>query len=71
MNLIANPVHEKRVIEMNARLFEVLEESKGTAMPLKPDRGYQFPWRHPDRAKQGMFPSRWFHETEPPRKPFP
>lgn len=70
-NLIADPTHKQRVIDMNARLFTLLEESRGTSMPLKRDLGSQFPWRHPDRATQGLFPERWFHDTEPPRQRFP
>ncbi|MEM9479421.1 MAG: sulfatase [Verrucomicrobiota bacterium] len=70
-NLAGDPAQESRVIEMNARLHQLLEETHGTNMPLKPDRGNRFPWRHPERSTPGEFPERWFQKNEPPFKPFP
>jgi len=59
-NLIADPAHAETARKLRERLFEVLGETNGGTMNLMPDRGQWFPWRHPDRAGQGKFPSSFY-----------
>ncbi len=61
-NLIHKPEHQELITRLNQRLFALLEETGGHTIPLQPDRGPTFPLRHPDRAKQGTFPSEWFQK---------
>jgi N-acetylglucosamine-6-sulfatase len=56
-NLIRDPAHAKTVEAMNARLFEVLEESGGLAIPLRPDRGPQLGLRRADGPHAADFPA--------------
>lgn len=55
-NLINSPKHAEIVKSMNARLFELLEQTGGLNMPLYPDRGEQNESRHPGRSKAAQFP---------------
>lgn len=55
-NLIADPAFADTVKQMNARLFQILEETGGMSIPLYPDRGRQQSLRHPDRSKAAPFP---------------
>ncbi len=55
-NLIAEPAHAATVKQMNARLFEILENTGGMNMPLYRDSGGQSRLRHPDRSKAAPFP---------------
>jgi N-acetylglucosamine-6-sulfatase len=64
-NLIREPQHAATVERMKKRLFELLAESNGLKMPLLPDRGRQFYYRHPERSPQAPFP-RWFYEKPEP-----
>ena len=66
-NLIDKPEHAERVKALNSQLFDVLEETSGSTVPLARDRGSRFPWRHPERAKQGRFPDWMYAEKEPKR----
>jgi N-acetylglucosamine-6-sulfatase len=59
-NLIDSPEHQDLVRQLNAQLFEVLKETGGDTMPLKPDRGPTFPMRRRDRSVQGEFPDSYF-----------
>ena len=59
-NLIASPKHQNLVRQLNARLFEVLQETGGDSMPLKPDRGPTFPMRRHNRSSQGKFPDSYY-----------
>jgi N-acetylglucosamine-6-sulfatase len=56
-NLIHDPAHAKTVEEMNARLFRVLEETGGLAIPLRPDRGGQLNLRRADGPRAADFPA--------------
>jgi N-acetylglucosamine-6-sulfatase len=56
-NLIRDPAHAKTVEEMNARLFEVLAETGGLAIPLQPDRGPQLNLRRADGPRAADFPA--------------
>ncbi len=60
INLIQDPAHAERIEKMNARLFEMLEESQGTSLPLLPDRGTKFYHRKIDGSKGASFPE-WFY----------
>ena len=64
-NLIRDPQFAATAEKMKRRLFELLAESNGLKMPLLPDRGRQFYYRHPERSPQGPFP-RWFYERPAP-----
>ena len=66
-NLIDKPEHADLVKTLNSQLFDVLEETGGSTVPLARDRGSRFPWRHPEKAKQGRFPDWMYKEKEPPR----
>jgi N-acetylglucosamine-6-sulfatase len=56
-NLIRDPAHAKTVEEMNARLFEVLAETGGLAIPLQPDRGPQLNLRRAEGPRAADFPA--------------
>lgn len=64
-NLVRSPEHKEIATKMSQQLFSMLEESGGLKMPLKPERGRQFYYRHPDRAAAGKFPA-WFYEKPAP-----
>lgn len=64
-NLIRSAAHKDRVNDMRTELFELLRETGGLKMPLKPDRGRQFYYRNPERSAQGAFPE-WFFEKPAP-----
>jgi N-acetylglucosamine-6-sulfatase len=55
-NLIASGEHREIVAEMNRRLFEILEETGGMAIPLSPDAGWSLRLRRPDLAAPALFP---------------
>ena len=64
-NLIRDPNHAETAKKMKEQLFALLKESGGLSVPLQPDRGRQFYYRHPDRAKQGAFP-KWYYDKPAP-----
>ena len=66
-NLIRDPEHVKIAAVMKQRLYEQLRGSKGLKIPLLPDRGRQFYYRHDQRSPPGRFPE-WFYETPEPVK---
>ena len=55
-NLIASPEHRQIAVDMNHRLFEILEETDGMSIPLSPDRGRKNNLRRPDLAAPAPFP---------------
>ncbi len=55
-NLIFSPGHEAIAAQMGARLFELLVETGGTAIPIKPDSGARYLLRRGDRSKPADFP---------------
>ncbi len=63
-NLIFEPEHKQRVVQLNKRLFELLAESGGTNLRLAPDRGPTFPKRHPKRSEAADFPSQFYGTRE-------
>ena len=66
-NLIRDPGHARIANDMKQQLFGRLQESSGLKIPLLPDRGRQFYYRHTERASQGEFPE-WFFELPDPVK---
>ena len=60
-NLIRDPSYAEDTERMKILLFQLLEQSNGMHVPLLPDRGRQFYYRHKNRAAQGVFP-RWFYD---------
>jgi N-acetylglucosamine-6-sulfatase len=59
-NLIRDPDHQKTVEEMNARLFRMLGETGGLAIPLQPDRGPQLRLRRDDGSRAADFPAAFY-----------
>lgn len=56
-NLIHDPAHAATAKQLNARLFALLAETQGQAMPLLRDMGETYPTRKQDRAKPADFPA--------------
>ncbi len=63
-NLINDDAHAERVEALNEKLWRMLSETGGQEMPLLEDRGTVFPWRHPERSSQAVFPIEYFRRTE-------
>ncbi len=55
-NLAYSPDQAQRVKEMSDHMFALLAETKGTSIPLYPDRGPVFGLRSPDAQKAAPFP---------------
>jgi N-acetylglucosamine-6-sulfatase len=55
-NLIRDPAHQAMAEQLNARLFAVLAETGGMAIPLQPDRGRQLNLRRRDGSRAADFP---------------
>ena len=64
-NLIRDPKHRDTAKKMKDQLFALLKDTGGLSVPLQPDRGRQFYYRHPERAKQGSFPE-WYYDKPAP-----
>jgi N-acetylglucosamine-6-sulfatase len=64
-NLINDPAHRDVATSLRARLFELLRQTHGSSLPLRPDRGPWFPWRRPDGAKRADFPKAFFQMPPP------
>ncbi len=60
LNLINSPAHKDTAANLRERLFELLRETKGSSLPLLPDRGSWFPWRRRDGAENADFPEAFF-----------
>ena len=71
VNRIADPALQSVVAERRAALFELLAETGGDTLPLKPDRGAAFPWRSPTGPPAGDFPKRFAVPSEPPAEVVP
>ncbi len=67
-NLIRNPDFAETAQHMKEVLFNLLKQSNGLRVPLLPDRGRQFYYRHRDKAAQGQFPEWFFEKPEPVKK---
>lgn len=64
-NLINSPAHWDVAENLRARLFELLRQTHGSSLPLRPDRGPWFPWRRPDGAENADFPEAFFQIPQP------
>jgi N-acetylglucosamine-6-sulfatase len=62
-NLIHSPEHQPVVRRLNARLFEVLQETGGMAIPLQPDRGAPNNLRRTNGAPAAGFPAEYYRQT--------
>ena len=67
-NLIRDPEHADVAVSLKEELFALLDESGGHTMPLQPDRGRQFHYRHPERAEHAAFPQRFYDKPAPVTK---
>ena len=65
-NLIDDPDHAETVQAMNARLFEILEETGGNRMSILTDRGTKFLHRKRGGSKGAEFPETFDREPDPP-----
>ncbi|HEY0944564.1 MAG TPA: sulfatase [Opitutaceae bacterium] len=64
-NLIFSKEHAPIVRQMNRRLFELLQESEGMAIPLRADSGGANNLRRADGAKPADFPPELIRKTGP------
>jgi N-acetylglucosamine-6-sulfatase len=55
-NLIFSPGHEALASQMNARLFQLLAETHGLDIPMKPDTGDRYLLRRADGSSAAGFP---------------
>lgn len=60
INLINDPEYAETVERLNQRLFELMEESDGTEMPIMRDRGTKFLHRKAGGEEEAPFPD-WFY----------
>lgn len=59
-NILIDPKNADLVKQLNARLFEVLEESGGQNLKMVPDRGNKYPLRKKSAAPQGAFGAEYY-----------
>ena len=59
-NILIDPANAELVKTLNARLFEVLEESGGQNLKMVPDRGNKYPLRKKSAAPQGAFGAEYY-----------
>ncbi|MFT3928555.1 MAG: sulfatase [Myxococcales bacterium] len=55
-NLIFSPGHEALAAQLNARLFDLLSETQGLDIPMKPDTGERYLLRRADGSGTAGFP---------------
>ena len=70
-NLVGHEAHRKLAEEMNGRLFDLLEQTGGLAIPLARDHGPVFNLRRPDGAAPAPIPPALMakpSESEAPRR---
>lgn len=60
-NLINDPDYQAVISKYRGALFEKLQETHGKAMPMLPDRGNQYPLRHPQKADPALFPESFMY----------
>lgn len=60
-NLINDEQHQELIDYHRNRLFELLEKTGGESMPLLPDRGTVYPFRHPDKSRPADFPDSYYY----------
>ncbi|MGI9239155.1 MAG: sulfatase family protein [Verrucomicrobiales bacterium] len=62
-NLFNDPAQAERVAAMNRQLFELLEESGGSDLPLMPDRGTKYLHRKVGGSRGAPFPPEFYREA--------
>lgn len=65
-NLINDPKHADTVKRLNARLFEILEETGGNSMPILTDHGTKFLHRKKGGVPAAEFPDWFERKPDPP-----
>ena len=66
INLINDPQYAGTVKELNQRLFDLLEETKGTEMRIMRDRGTKFLHRKSGGEREAPFPDWFYREPDTP-----
>ncbi|NRB73793.1 MAG: sulfatase [Verrucomicrobiales bacterium] len=66
INLINDPEYAETVEKLNQRLFELMEETDGTEMPIMRDRGTKFLHRKAGGEKEAPFPDWFYREPDAP-----
>lgn len=66
INLINDPAYADKVAELNERLFQLIEETGGSEMPLLPDRGTKFLHRKKGGSEAAPFPEWFYREPDAP-----
>ncbi|WP_288338732.1 sulfatase [uncultured Sphingomonas sp.] len=64
-NLVASPGHEDLAARMSGKLFALLEQSHGMAIPLSADAGQRNELRDPKGPPQAPFPPRFYRSGKP------
>ena len=64
-NLINNPKYSDTVTQLNKRLFELLDETGGTEMPVLEDRGTPFYHRKTSGSRMAPFPGWFLRKPDP------
>lgn len=59
-NLAYDPSQKSHVQRMRRQLFELLDQTGGSTMPLSPDRGQRFEQRRPRGSPQAPYPPVYF-----------
>tara|TARA_R110002096_G_scaffold119925_5_gene259915 strand:- start:1456 stop:2994 length:1539 start_codon:yes stop_codon:yes gene_type:complete len=66
INLINDPEYADIAAELNNRLFDLMEETTGTEMPIMRDRGTKFLHRKEGGATEAPFPAWFYREPDQP-----
>jgi len=64
-NLVASPGHEDLAERMSGKLFALLEQSHGMAIPFSADAGLRNELRDPKGPSQAAFPPRFYRSGKP------
>ena len=64
-NLINSPTHQDLAKNLRERLFELLQETHCSPLPLRLDGGSWFPWLLQDSAESADFPEAFFQANQP------
>jgi N-acetylglucosamine-6-sulfatase len=61
-NLIQDELYQALIEKHRKRMFELLEETNGSALPLLPDKGKTFNLRNPEKSKPSPFPESFYYK---------
>jgi N-acetylglucosamine-6-sulfatase len=67
-NLIFSPGHEAIVKQLDGRLFDMLQQTDGMAIPMSRDAGFRAMLRRPGGPAQGPFPPEFAPPAGPGRR---